>query len=199
MESLLFSRRLCRGTAAERSLISWRGCMLQQRAQSTTTITTHSPDVLRKPAVGASQLPPLSIMPMRTLLKSYFITSILASPRIINICLPLMNKVANSESALLNPDRNPILHMLIRKLIYDHFMAGETPSQVRESVRNMKGLGLSGVILGYAKEVNITGGLTRHEISTSGGDVGEASIRIWKEGLLETLSLLGPGDFLSLK
>ncbi|KAM3086276.1 proline dehydrogenase [Clarireedia jacksonii] len=138
-------------------------------------------------------------MPMNTLLKSYFVTSILASPRIIKICLPLMNKVANSESALLNPDRNPILRMLIRKLIYDHFVAGETPSQVKESVRNMKSLGLKGVILGYAKEVNVSGGLTRHEISTSDGDVGEASIGIWKEGLLETLSLLGPGDFLSLK
>jgi proline dehydrogenase len=199
MESLLFSRRLCRVAAAERALTSWRGCILQQRTQSTTTITANSPDVLRKPIVGASQLPPLSIMPMRRLLKSYFITSILASPRIINICLPLMNKLANSDSALLNPDRNPVLHFLIRKLIYDHFMAGETPSQVRESVRNMKGLGFSGVILGYAKEVNVTGGMTRHETSTSDGDVGETSIRIWKEGLLETLSLLGPGDFLSLK
>ncbi|CCD45317.1 similar to proline oxidase [Botrytis cinerea T4] len=139
-------------------------------------------------------------MPLPLLLKSYLITSILASPKIITFFLPLLNKLANSNSTILNPDRNPVLHMIVRKFIYDHFIAGENATQVRARVKEMKGLGFSGVILGYAREVNVSGG------EVGGGDVlgvskeeGERAIREWRDGLMNTLSLLQPGDFLSLK
>ncbi|KAI9649932.1 proline dehydrogenase [Ciborinia camelliae] len=147
------------------------------------------------------ELPPLSIMPMPLLLKSYFITSILASPRIIKFFLPLLNTLANSNSTLLNPDRNPVLHVLVRKFIYDHFIAGENASQVRASVADMKKLGFSGVILGYAKEVNVTGGGVQHGDARGSvtEEAGERAIKEWRDGLMNTLSLLEPGDFLSLK
>lgn len=90
--------------------------------------------------------------------------------------------------------------MIVRKFIYDHFIAGENAAQVRARVKEMKGLGFSGVILGYAREVNVSGG------EVGGGDVlgvskeeGERAIREWRDGLMNTLSLLQPGDFLSLK
>ncbi|KAJ8057989.1 hypothetical protein OCU04_013162 [Sclerotinia nivalis] len=139
-------------------------------------------------------------MPMPLLLKSYFITSILASPKIIKFFLPLLNTLANSNSALLNPDRNPVLHMIVRKFIYDHFIAGEDASQVRASVAAMKKLGFSGVILGYAKEVNVTGGeVQRGDGMSVSKEVGEKAIGEWRDGLMSTLSLLQPGDFLSVK
>ncbi|KAK6600536.1 proline oxidase [Botrytis cinerea] len=55
--------------------------------------------------------------------------------------------------------------MIVRKFIYDHFIAGENATQVRARVKEMKGLGFSGVILGYAREVNVSGG------EVGGGDV----------------------------
>ncbi|RAL61206.1 hypothetical protein DID88_010285 [Monilinia fructigena] len=147
-----------------------------------------------------SELPPLSIMPMPLLLKSYFVTWILASPRIIKLFLPLLNKLANSNSALLNPDRNPVLHMIVRKFIYDHFIAGESACQVRARVAAMKNLGFRGIILGYAREVNITGGVAQHgsEISVT-KEAGESAIKEWRDDLMNTISLLQPGDFLSVK
>ncbi|TGO48971.1 hypothetical protein BOTNAR_0450g00060 [Botryotinia narcissicola] len=147
----------------------------------------------------ASELPPLSIMPLPLLLKSYLITSILASPKIIKFFLPLLNKLANSSSTILNPDRNPVLHMIVRKFIYDHFIAGENAIQVRARVKEMKGLGFSGVILGYAREVNVSGGEVGGDVSGVSKEVGERAIREWRDGLMSTLSLLQPGDFLSLK
>lgn len=146
-----------------------------------------------------SELPPLSIMPLPLLLKSYLITSILASPKIIKFFLPLLNKLANSSSTILNPDRNPVLHMIVRKFIYDHFIAGENATQVRARVKEMKGLGFSGVILGYAREVNVSGGEVGGDVSGVSKEVGERAIREWRDGLMSTLSLLQPGDFLSLK
>jgi proline dehydrogenase len=132
-------------------------------------------------------------MPSRLLFQSYFITSILASPRILKLSLPLMNKIANSQMALLNPDRNPLLHVLVRKLIYDHFAAGESVQEVKKSVANTKQMGFRGVILGYTKEVNVSGGAT---VSNGTSD---AAIQAWKEGTLKTLGCVGQGDFLAIK
>lgn len=139
-------------------------------------------------------------MPMSLLLRSYFLTSVLASPRILKLCLPLMNKMANSESAFLNPDRNPLLHILVRKFCFDHFTAGATENEVRQTIDRVKSLGFRGVILGYAKEVNVTGGETHLGVSKSAdGDFDAECVRAWRDGTMNTLSLIGPGDFLAVK
>jgi proline dehydrogenase len=111
-----------------------------------------------------------------------------------------MNTMANSQSFLLNPDKNIVLHQLVRRLVFDHFTAGETELEVRKTIAQMKGLGFRGVILGYAKEVNVTGGETRFETHRIPGlDIDAASVKEWKDGTLKTLSLLGKGDFLAIK
>jgi proline dehydrogenase len=161
---------------------------------STTSPTSSAPQALpRSDTFLSGRLPPLSMMPGRLLLQSYFITSILASPGILKLCLPLMNKIANSQSTILNPDRNPLLHVLVRKLIYDHFAAGETVQEVKKSIAKMKQMGFKGVILGYTKEVNVSGGTT---VSKGTSD---AAILDWKEGTLKTLACVGQGDFLAVK
>lgn len=144
--------------------------------------------------------PPLSLMPTDLLLRSYFMTRILASPRLLRLAMPLLTHIANSSSILLNPDKNPILHVLIRKLIYDHFNAGECEEDVRATVKQMKALGFKGVILGYAKEVNVSSGARGVEAAGEARiDVDELAVREWKEGTLKTLSLIGEGDFLAVK
>jgi hypothetical protein len=153
-----------------------------------TNQTFHTPD-----ESISTRLPSLSVMPGRFLLQSYFITSILASPRILKLCLPLMNRIANSQSPILNPDQNPILHVLVRNLVYDHFAAGETVQQVQKTITNIKQMGFRGVSLGYCKEVNVSGG-TALSRGTS-----DAAIQSWKEGTLKTLQCLGQGDFLAIK
>lgn len=195
----MFSRRVYRVPWTEKHLLK-----SGRRRASITTVTSHQygfPHNQNTQMVSkALELPPLSIMPMPLLVKSYFITSILASPKIIKLFLPLLNKLANSNSTPLNPDRNPVLHMIVRKFIYDHFIAGENASQVKANVAAMKKLGFSGVILGYAKEVNVTGGAVHHDdgMSVDKG-IKEAAIIEWRDGLVKTLEMLQPGDFLSVK
>lgn len=124
----------------------------------------------------------------------------LASPRILRLALPIMNKIANSESRLLNPDKNPVLHFLVRKLVYDHFTAGETATEVKKTVADMKSIGFKGVILGYAKEVSVTGGKSGFELAhLTAEDASESTIREWKEGTLKTLGMIGEGDILAVK
>lgn len=150
--------------------------------------------------LGTKQpLPPLSIMPTSLLLRSLMITQILASPRLLNLCMPIMKVMATSKSLLLNPDRNPLLHTLTRKLFYDHFCAGENGTQVRQVVKSMRDLGYKGVILGYAKEIVVPQG---QKIASSAEGAAEAIdpiVEDWRAGTLETLEMIGDGDFLAIK
>lgn len=140
-------------------------------------------------------LPPLSIMPVPILLRSLMITQILASPRLLTACMPLMKIMASSQSLLMNPDRNPLLHTLMRKLLYDHFCAGENSKEVKQAVEQMRALGYKGVILGYAKEVEPS---LLQEASQSDGSV-DPIIEDWRVGTLRTLDMISESDFLAVK
>ncbi|KAK6075957.1 proline oxidase [Seiridium cupressi] len=108
--------------------------------------------------------------------------------------------MANSNSALLNPDRNHVLHFITRRLWFDHFVAGENAIEVRQTVNDVKKMGYKGVILGYAREVNVTGGDTNFESPNPVGNNPDAAyVEEWKNGTLKTLSLIGKGDFLAVK
>ena len=149
--------------------------------------------------VVTKTLPPLSIMPTPLLLRSLMITSILASPRLLNLCMPLMTIMSSSRSLLLNPDRNPLLHTLTRKLFYDHFCAGENGAEVKQAVKSMRELGYKGVILGYAKESVVPQSQVIAASSAKDVEVVDAIIEDWVAGTLETLEMIGEGDFLAIK
>lgn len=115
-----------------------------------------------------------------------------------------MSLLANTTSPLLNPDRNPLLRALIKSTFYAQFCAGETAPEVRATIASLKGIGFSGVILGYAREVVLTKEQER-ALASSGleGDVADECVRSevlpWKEGTLETVRLASEGDYVALK
>jgi proline dehydrogenase len=179
---------------------------LSNPSSTTVSATTSSPSSSPTQRIEASlsppipSLPPLSLMPTSLLLRSYFMTRILSSPRLLKATMPSLSYIAESPYLVLNPDRNPILHFALRKLIYDHFNAGENEREVKQTVRQMKKLGFKGVILGYAKEVNVSSGARGLDaVGTASEDLNEIAVREWKEGTLKTLSLIGEGDFLAVK
>ncbi|KAI1290970.1 proline dehydrogenase [Xylaria venustula] len=146
---------------------------------------------------------PLSILPLPTVLRTLASTTISSSRILLPPSLMIMSKLAHSDQALLNPDKNPFLRWFLKKTFYAQFCAGETPAEVRRTVDGLKGLGFNGVLLGYAKEVVLSEAETR-DLSTCGeGAVAEECIRNeiipWATGTKETLRLAQPGDFVSVK
>lgn len=146
---------------------------------------------------------PLSILPLRMIIRSLFITSISSSTALQSVIIRTLLMLAYAENAILNPDRNPILHLLLKKTFYAQFCAGETPAEVRSTISSLKDIGFSGVILTYAKEAvlsegeaNVTAGYesskeTAHDITSE--------IEPWTKGTLETIRLAGLGDYVALK
>ncbi|KAH6974354.1 FAD-linked oxidoreductase-like protein [Ilyonectria sp. MPI-CAGE-AT-0026] len=142
----------------------------------------------------------LSRLPTKTLLRSLVLTSLMSKEWLLRPSLAILNVVAKSKSAILNADRNPFLNRILRWTIYNHFCAGSNNAQVARSLAEVKDIGYQGVILGWAKEVvlnPVDGGV--HSDNAKYGPACYQMIDEWKEGTLNTLRMLGPGDFLAVK
>ena len=146
---------------------------------------------------------PLSLLPLSMILRSLGTTLVSSSPLLLAPSLRIMAVLAHSASALLNPDRNPLLRFFIKRTFYAQFCAGEDGAEVRDTIARLKGIGFNGVILGYAKEVVLT---DKQAGQLEGAKLGEETQTIidneivpWAEGTLETVRLAEPGDFVALK
>ncbi|XXH06148.1 hypothetical protein Hte_012594 [Hypoxylon texense] len=114
-----------------------------------------------------------------------------------------MNVLAHSNRAILNPDKNPLLHWFLKKTFYAQFCAGENAAEVRRTIDGLKRIGFTGVILGYAREIVLSETQTRNLSACDAGPVAEECMRNeispWAAGTLETVRLARPGDFVALK
>lgn len=146
---------------------------------------------------------PLSCLPLSTLLRSYFITSVSSIPILLKPSLVIMGHLAHSKSRWLNPDNNRFLHFLLKRTLYNQFCAGETPAEVRRTISSLKELGYKGVILNHAREAVLSKEDAANLDSESSNPAQEAAdlqeIQQWRDDLLQTVMLTERGDFVALK
>ncbi|KAJ5184218.1 hypothetical protein N7492_001834 [Penicillium capsulatum] len=141
-------------------------------------------------------------LPTRLVLRSLTLTSLMSSKTFMKPALALLHRLSTSESTLLNPDRNILLNKLLRWTVYDHFCAGVNRDEVSRTVAAVKEIGYQGVILGYAREIVLDP--TEQIAHDAAGSVTYSDkcyelVDEWKKGNLETLSMVGSGDFLGVK
>ncbi|KAL9098828.1 MAG: hypothetical protein Q9187_009593, partial [Circinaria calcarea] len=109
----------------------------------------------------------------------------------------VLSTLAHSSSPLLNPDRNPVLHWVLKKTFYKQYCAGETSVEVRRAVEGLKGMGYRGVILGYAREVVSGIGVAEKDGKGEMGK-GREELEVWRRGTVETVRLVEMGDHVAL-
>jgi proline dehydrogenase len=145
-------------------------------------------------------LPPLSIMPLPNLIRSYLITAVSSSPILLRTSLGALKLLAHSRSSFLSPDRNPVLHFLLKRTVYAQFCAGETAAEVDQTINRLKRMGYKGVMLCYAREVCMGENEAKSLSSMGSEDMFNAKdISDWARGTLATVSMAQTGDFVSLK
>ncbi|KAG5982553.1 hypothetical protein E4U55_001740 [Claviceps digitariae] len=145
---------------------------------------------------------PLSVLPLSMILRSLATTVVSSSPLLLPPSLRIMNLLAHSTNPILNPDKNPLLKFFLKSSFYAQFCAGENPAEVRATIQRLKNIGFTGVILGYAREVVLTGEQAKEVELAAGEETLKAidnEIVPWTEGTLETVRLAQPGDFVALK
>ncbi|KAF0327264.1 proline dehydrogenase [Colletotrichum asianum] len=143
----------------------------------------------------------LSRLPTKTLLRSLLLTSLMRRRWISRPSLAALDYITKSKSTLLNPDKNPVLNKLLRWTIYNHFAAGTCHQEVVRSAAETKSIGYHGVIMGYAKEFVLENPSVSQSVEVDNG-YRQCHYRVvedWKQGTLETLRMIQPGDFLAVK
>ena len=144
--------------------------------------------------LALARLPTASIF-RSLLLGAFFSSSILFTPG-----FALLKKIANSTSRVLNPDRNPLLRAIVKPFVYDHFCAGTNRVEIQGRISQIKSLGFSGVILCYGKEIQIQKpSLSRADDLRYSHQAFDQELELWKQGNLETLDMIGDGDYLGIK
>lgn len=147
---------------------------------------------------------PLAMLPLTTVIRSLMTTTISSSPRLLPPSMAIMSVMAHTTNPLLNPDRNPILKLVLKKTFYAQYCAGENAAEVQRTVDSLKQIGFSGVILGYAREVVLTPDQLKGLAScTQDGETAQECIQKeinpWAAGTLQTVLLAAPGDYVALK
>jgi hypothetical protein len=116
------------------------------------------------------------------------ITSISSSPTLLSASSSILLRMLKSKAYLVDVDQNPVIRAILRQTFYKQFCAGETRKEVQMAAQQLKDIGYSGVILEYALEV--LEGAEEDE---------EAAVETWRKGLLESVEMARPYDFVGLK
>ncbi|KAI3553737.1 proline oxidase [Colletotrichum abscissum] len=147
----------------------------------------------------------LAALPTPVLMRSLLVSAISSKPMLLGPSLAALSFFTRPNRGFFTDvDRNPVLHSLLKSVFYKQFCAGETPKETQETMRHLRFMGFRGTILTYAKETifdaktNVEHGLgIESEDLTKGGL--DSTIESWRQGVLETVDLLGDGDQLALK
>lgn len=159
---------------------------------------------------------PLSALPTPVLLRSLLIATISSKPSLLIPSLSALSFLCKPRAGpLLNVDRNPILHFILKATFYRQFCAGETPDEVRSTIRQLADMGFQGTIMTYAKETvfdaktkmqtglgvstKMPGKQEVTEPTLARGETFCPQIEAWRKGTVETIELLGAHDYLALK
>ncbi|KAI9769928.1 MAG: proline dehydrogenase [Geoglossum simile] len=144
--------------------------------------------------------PPLSLLPLSSILRSAAIASVSSSRLLLPLSLKLMGYLARSPSRLLSPDHNPPLHWILKRTLYAQFCAGESRVEIQRTIGGLKGMGYGGVILAYAREAGLDHDAAVHqENGLKDDDRLQKDVALWKSGTLETVTLASEGDFVAVK
>jgi len=137
----------------------------------------------------------LSRLPTMNLLRNIILGAWFSSPLLFKPGLSIMRTIANSHSSILNPDKNPLVGAIVKLLIYNHFCAGTNKKEIDRTKVEAKQIGFSGIILCYGRET----GVGDIDGSQAGGERLAAEVAQWRDGNLETLDMIGKGDWVGMK
>ena len=133
-------------------------------------------------------MPALAGLPLSQILRSYLITSVSSSPRLLAASTVVLRRMLESKNPLYSLERSPLARSLLWHTFYKQFCAGETATQVHKSTDDLRRQGYSGVILEYALEV----------LKDAEGNESE-DVQLWRRRMLETVNYSSSGDFIGLK
>lgn len=141
------------------------------------------------------------------LLRSLLVATVSSHRFLLTPALWFLSSIVHPRFSLLDVNKNPFLRGILKSTFYNHFCAGENGKEVRSTIENIKNMGFKGVILTYAREIVVDASKEVSESSTTAATTEASSleaeqnpdIEAWRQGVLETVEMVGNGDILALK
>lgn len=141
------------------------------------------------------------------LARSLLVAAVSSHRWLLTPALWFLSLIVHPRIFLVDVNKNTILRGILKSTFYNHFCAGENGTEVKSTIGNIKEMGFKGVILTYAREVVIDASQATPAKSTTTSESGDCSldelqnpdIEAWREGVLETVEMVGKGDILALK
>ena len=136
----------------------------------------------------------LGRLPLTDILRSYVIMTVSSSPFLLDTSSKMLNGLISSKYHIFDVDKNLLLRWLLRVTFYNQFCAGEQPHEVKASLHALRRQGYQGAIVEYANEVmGELGNEAKYQTRAA------QDIENWKNGLLNTIAVTEPGDWVGLK
>ncbi|KAM0214759.1 hypothetical protein ACHAQD_008658 [Fusarium lateritium] len=166
----------------------------------TITHVAFRPPLKPAQATVTEEPSPLSKIPFGVLVRSVALTTVMANRWLLRPSLAFIALITQSNSAILNPDKNPVLSRVLQWTIYNHFCAGNSIPEVSNTVQYIKNLGFHGIILGYSKDVVLDPNVELPQAGIEDYPIEcYKMIDEWKRGNIETLNMIEAGDLLAVK
>lgn len=168
-------------------------------------IATYAENASPATVSGETSPAPLSALPTGVLFRSLFVNSISSRPHLLSRAISFMDFLTQpNRSFLFDINRNKLLAWVVRRVAYRHFCAGESGSEVRQTLKRFKTMGFRGTIVTYARETVFDyhkKGVQGVEMASFSGKPTDPcpNIQNWRNGVLETIDMLGQGDQLAVK
>jgi proline dehydrogenase len=177
------------------TLLSGQTYTVWQSLRHQSSLASRQPNA---PSVEEQKQQPSQLHRISTvnLIRNIVLGKVFTSPFLFKYGVACLSKIANSRSAILDPDRNALLRALIKPMIYDHFCAGTNKLEIKKTLDYLKTMGFKGVILIYSKEIPA---MPIEELRALETVAHDEDIDIWRDGNVRTLDMVEQGDYVGIK
>ncbi|KAG5305518.1 proline oxidase [Histoplasma capsulatum G186AR] len=129
-------------------------------------------------------------VPLTALLRSIVMQAAMSHPYIVDAASALAQRNIQMLTG------NMLLRFFLDKFFYAQFCAGSTETEIKKTVEDLKALGFKGMIISYAREVDL---LNAAEDASEARHQHQSRVAQWLDGTLKGVRYSNPDDFVALK
>ncbi|KAI5781778.1 FAD-linked oxidoreductase-like protein [Peziza echinospora] len=175
--------------------------VLTQHSTSTSTTNDVHPTTTPTP----TPFRPLKSLPTTALLRSILLHTISGVPALLTLSTTLLSREIPGIDRAWHP-----LFWLLYPTFYTHFCAGRTEAEIARAGNQLRELGISGLIMSYAREVDgdasssspSSSSSSSPSTTTTGPSIAETEkqhLDKWIQGTMQTIRYSRAGDFTAVK
>ncbi|KAF2138228.1 uncharacterized protein K452DRAFT_234288 [Aplosporella prunicola CBS 121167] len=152
---------------------------IEVKPGATTGYTSQTINTPRSSPRSTADTAVLAKLPTPSLFRNLLIQNISSYPRLLTVLLGMLKRYTTFFITA------PVFKHVLHQAFYAHYCAGATIPEITRTVRGLQQLGYKGVILNYAKEVDMHAAGQANEAERQ--KVHEEQVGQWLEGTLKTI------------